>query len=355
MIRQQQSDMKNHNTLKERWLEKLRVRLRVSHGAWKTEQAYVRSVALFWDAAARMPRDWTRERKVESWLSAMVRERDVSASTQNTHFNALVYFFKRVVGEPLQDVKALRARRKPTLRVAVDRDTTLALLEAVPNVGGYSTNFISRLIYGCGLRVTEPLNIRIKDVDLVRSRLSLWETKGDKCRMVALPCSLAMELRAQMEFARALWKQDVLAGIPIALPGALARKYPGRVQAWNWFWLFPQLRPCRHPRTGETVRYRMHEANVQRAVRVGARAVGLEGVITPHNLRHCYGTHVADSGQNLRALQQALGHKSLETTQGYVHADGLRVRSPLEWGEQGNRTDRTDRTNGAEMGMLAAV
>jgi integron integrase len=324
--------MQNDKALKERWLRKLADRLRLTNAAWKTEQAYVRSVSLFWDAAARMPKEWTRERKVEAWLSGMVRDRDISASTQNCRFNALVYFFRHVVGQPLQEVNALRAKRKPTLRVAVDRETTLRLLEAVPDVGGYPTGLLARLIYGCGLRVTEPLNLRIKDVDLSRSRLSLWDTKGGECRVVALPCSLATELRAQMEFARGMWKRDVAAGVPIALPGALERKYPGRVNAWAWYWLFPQLRPCQHPRTGQTVRYRMHEANVQRAVRVAARAVGLEGVITPHNLRHCYGTHVADSGQNIRALQQALGHKSLETTQGYVHADALSVRSPLEAG-----------------------
>lgn len=322
--------MQSPITLKDKWLRKMRSRMRLANLSWKTEQSYVRSVSQFWDAAQRMPKDWSREQKVEQWLTGMVRERNVSASTQNTHFNAVVYFFRRVVGSPLRDINALRAKRKPTLRVSVDRETTLKLLDAVPDVGGYPTQFISRLIYGCGLRVTEPLNLRIKDVDFSRSRLHLWGTKGDQCRVVSLPCSLVVELRAQIEFVKAIWKRDVQNGIPIALPGALERKYPARVHAWNWFWVFPQLLPCRHPRTGQIVRYRMHEANVQRAVRRGARAVGLEGLITPHNLRHCYGTHVADSGQNIRALQQALGHKSLETTQGYVHADALSVRSPLE-------------------------
>lgn len=324
--------MQNGKSLKERWLDKLRSRLRLTNAAWKTEQSYVRTVSLFWDEAARMPAEWSRERKVEAWLSRLVEERDISASTQNCRFNAVVYFFRHVVGQPLREVNALRARRKPSMRVSVDRETTMRLLHAVPNVGGYPTGFIARFIYGCGLRVTEPLNIRIKDLDLARSRLTLWDTKGGNCRVVPIPCSLVPSIKSQMEWARSLWKMDVQAGVPVALPGALERKYPQRVSAWSWYWLFPQIRPCRHPRTGQVVRYRMHEANVQRAVREAARRVGLEGVITPHNLRHCYGTHVADSGQNIRALQQALGHKSLETTQGYVHADALSVRSPLEVG-----------------------
>jgi integrase len=244
----------------------------------------------------------------------------------------LLFFFGVVLEKPLVNVDALRAKRKPTLRVAISRDATIGLLNGVPDLGGYGTKFIAKLIYGCGLRVTEPLNLRIKDVDVTRSALHLWETKGDKCRVVHVPCGLMRELQAQIELARAMWKLDVANGLPIALPHALARKYPSRVSAWQWYWVFPQRSPCRHPRTGELVRYRMHESNVQRAVRIAARKVGLEGVITPHNLRHCYGTHVAESGQNMRSLQMALGHRSLETTMGYVHSDGLSVRSPIEEG-----------------------
>lgn len=322
--------MQNRNTLKETYLEQLRSKIRLQDYSWKTEQSYVRSVALFWDAAKKMPNEWSREKKAEEWLSGMVKERDISGSTQNVRLSALLFFFRNVMGTPLKEVNALRAKRKPTFRVAVSREQTVALLDAVPEIGGYPTNFIARLIYACGLRVTEPLNLRIKDIDFAKSALMLWETKGNQCRIVPVPCHLMGELRSQMDGARSLWKQDGQRQLPVALPGALSTKYPSRVSAWSWYWLFPQRQPCTHPRSKELVRYRMHEANVQRSVRVAAKAVGLEGVITPHNLRHCYGTHVAESGQNMRALQQALGHKSLETTMGYVHADALSVRSPLE-------------------------
>lgn len=255
--------MQNRNSLKDEWLRKLRNRMRLANLAWKTEQSYVRTVSVFWDAATRMPKEWSRERKVEEWLSHLVRRYDVSASTQNCRFNALVYFFRHVVGEPLKDVNALRAKRKATMRVSVDRATTLSLLEAVPNVGGYATNFIARLIYGCGLRVTEPLNLRMKDVDFGRSRLTLWETKGDKCRVVPLPCSLVVELRAQMEFAHAMWRRDVRAGIPIALPGALDRKYPSRVHAAGWFRASSRSRSSLRAKLAVTV---AHEKNPMMSV-----------------------------------------------------------------------------------------
>jgi integrase/recombinase XerD len=110
----------------------------------------------------------------------------------------------------------------------------------------------------------------------------------------------------------------------------LDKKYPRSRFAWQWFWLFPALKPCRHPRTGEIVRWRCHEANVQRAVKAAAVKCGLDGLITPHVLRHAYATHAMRQGAFVRDVQQAMGHVSLETTMGYLHSGPERVPSPLD-------------------------
>ncbi len=310
-------------------LELLRDVIRRKHYSLETERTYILWVAKFWDFALTLPREMTREKKVEAFLTAEAK-RGCAASTQNQAFNAVVFFFKEALGEPLGDVRALRAKRKAVLRVAPSREETLALLREVKDQGGYPCGLIARLLYGCGLRVSEPLNLRIKDVDIAGSRLRLWETKGGQCRVVSLPCSLAEDLRGQMKLARAVWERDVRAGLPVAMPGRMAVKARGNAFSWGWAWLFPAHAPCRHPRTTEAVRWRCHEANVQRAVKAAAAKVGLAGLITPHNLRHAYATHVIDAGASVRDVQSALGHKSLETTQGYVHPDGMRVASPLD-------------------------
>jgi len=76
------------------------------------------------------------------------------------------------------------------------------------------------------------------------------------------------------------------------------------------------------------VRYRMHEANVQQGVKEARRKLGI--MVLPHELRHAYATHCLDRGTNIKALQEAMGHKQIETTVGYCHAEALSVRSPLE-------------------------
>jgi integrase len=316
-------------THKQKALESMRDVIWRKHYSIETARTYLLWFGKFWDYALTLPRELSREKKLEAYLTAEAK-RGCAAATQDQAFNAICFYFKEVLCEPLDNVKALRVKRPPVLRVAPSREETIALLGEVRDVGGYPTRLIARLLYGCGLRVSEPLNLRIKDVDLEGSRLMLWETKGGQCRVVKLPCAVSEDLRAQIKLARAVWEQDVRAGLPVAMPGRLAEKARGNAFAWGWAWVFPAHGTCRHPRTGETVRWRCHECNVQRAVKAAAAKVGLGGLITPHNLRHAYATHVMDAGGNVRDLQSAMGHKSLETTQIYAHSDGLRVVSPLD-------------------------
>lgn len=258
----------------------------------------------------------------------MARDRDISASSQNQAFNAVLFFYRDVLGRPLKGVDALRASRPARMRTAPSLDDTRALLKTIRNLGGYPTNLIARLLYGCGLRVSEPLNLRIKDVDLQRRRLCIRGAKGGKDRMVEMPEGLVPEIQQQIRVAYATWVQDGRNGVPVMLPEGLVRKYPEFQFTWKWAWLFPARSPCVHPRTRTLVRSRLHEANVQRAVKIARRQLGI--CVLPHELRHGYATHCLERGANPRAIQAAMGHQSLETTMGYLHGESLSVPSPLE-------------------------
>lgn len=314
-------------TNKDTYLQKLVQKIRLRHYSIATERTYRGWVSRFWDFAVSVPKEWSREVKIEKFLGTLA---DGSASAQSQALDALLFFFQKVLEIKIGDVNALRAKRQPSLRIAPDQKTTLALLNGVPNIGGYPTNLVARLLYGCGMRVSEPLKLRLKDIDFAQSRVLIYEAKGNRCRVVAMPCSLVRELQAQVAFAESMWKRDVLARLPVSLPGRIGRKAPRNVYARGWYYVFPRLRPCQHPRTGETVRHHMHEANVQRAVKIAAGKVGLAGVVTPHNLRHAFATHAIENGASVTDVQSALGHKQLNTTMGYVHSDGMRVPSPLD-------------------------
>jgi len=227
---------------------------RRQHKSLSTERTYVHWLKRYMSALGMMPAELSSEQKLERFLSELALRHDVSASTQNQAFNAVCFFYKDVLGKPLQSVDALRATRPERVRHAPSVQETRELIKVVRNVGGYPTNLITRLLYGCGLRVTEPLNLRIKDVLLTKGRLVVRGAKGRKDRVVAIPCSLVEELTGQVQAARAVWQRDQKIHLPIALEHRLAAKYPEYQFAWPWAWLFPSRWPCKHPHTGQLVR-----------------------------------------------------------------------------------------------------
>jgi site-specific recombinase XerD len=317
-----------------RQLQKLKDVIRVRHYSYRTEKTYCGWVRRFWVFCDERHHQETFaqlaiEQKIEAFLTGLAKG-DCAASTQNQAFDAIRFFVEKVLGRPLDRINALRAKRKPTLRIAPEQSVAFELIERVPDIGGYPTNLIVRLLYGCGLRVSEPLKLRIKDVDFENSRLLIYEAKGNQCRIVRLPCSVMPELQAQIKFATAMWERDMATGLPVAMPGRLGIKAPRNARSRSWYFVFPARNTCPHPRTGQLVRYHLHEANVQRAVRKAVAGTDMEGIITPHNFRHGYGTHAMEAGANICDVQKSMGHKQIETTLRYVHGDGLRVRSPLE-------------------------
>lgn len=302
--------------------------IRRQHKALATEDSYTFWLRRYMAALPEMPRDLSSEKKLEKFLTDMALHRDVSASTQNQALNAILFFYREVLGQSIGNVNALRAKRPVQERHAPTVHETKLLLQTITNEGGYPTNLIARMLYGCALRATEPLNLRIKDLNIEQRSLCIRGAKGGHDRVVPLPQSLVRELTQQLGLAQTVWQRDKQNRTPLMLPNRLARKYPEYQFHWGWAWLFPAHHPCRDPITGTIVRFRMHEANVQRAVKHARRKLGIS--VLPHELRHGYATHCLERGTNPRAIQQVMGHKYLETTMGYLHADVLSVRSPLE-------------------------
>ncbi len=304
--------------------------LRFKHYSLATEKTYCGHIGSYIDWLLKHGSALPDSRaRVEAFLTGMAH-RGCSASTQNQAFNALLFLYEQVRKEKLPEIQSLRAKASKHKRTALSRAQTHALLAGVEDQAGYPTRLVTLLLYGCGMRVSEPLNLRIKDLDTSAWRLTLRGCKGGKDCTVIVPECLRAAMSTQIEHARAMWKRDRETHLPVEVPGLLARKYPKAPHSWPWFWLFPSHTPCTHPRTGEMVRWRMHEANVQRAVKKSAEKLGLDGLATPHVLRHCCATHILEAGGNVRDVQELLGHSNLNTTMIYVHGDAERVKSPLE-------------------------
>lgn len=318
--------MKKHDAL-----EALRTFCQLKHYALTTEEKYLHWTGRFFDWLAVHHAEVveTPAARMEGFLTDLAK-RDVAAATQNQAFSAILFFYRHVMQQEPGNVNALRAKRPAFIRHAPPRADVAAILSAVEDTPQYPFRLILFLIYGCGLRVSEPLEIRIRDLDLANKRVIVRQAKGSKDRMVPVPDCLMDSLALQISAARVVWQRAKVQNVQAKLPHQLGKKYKSYGKEFAWFWLFPMPNSCAEPRTGERVWWHCLPSYVQKAMRLASRHAGLGGSATPHHLRHAWATHAHDAGASIRDIQAILGHKSLETTMIYVHDEIERVESPLK-------------------------
>ena len=314
-----------------RLLDQVRERVRYLHYSLRTEQAYVHWIRAFVRYhGLRHPKTMGGP-EVEAYLSWLSSARGVSVSTHRQALSALLFLYQQVFGQQLPWMQAIgrpqRKSRVPEVMSVSEVRAVLVLLEGTHGV-------LARLLYGTGLRISEALQLRVKDVDFERRTLVVRAGKGGKDRVVMLPAALAPGLREQMHRARVLWEADARAGRGgVQMPDALERKYPRAGASWSWFWVFPQAEHSVCPRTGVERRHHLFDQTFQRDFKRAVHRAGITRPATPHTLRHAFATHLLQAGTDIRTVQKLLGHSDVSTTMIYTHVlevAGGAVRSPLD-------------------------
>jgi integron integrase len=314
-----------------RLLDEVRKAIRVRHYSYRTEKAYVDWIRRFVIFHGKQHPRLMGGVEVEKFLSHLARARNVSAATQGQALAALLFLYKRVLNVDLpwidNVVRATRPKRLPTVLSQQEAQSVLANLQGVYWLIGV-------LFYGSGLRLTEALRLRIKDLDLENLRILVRDGKGRKDRVTILPAALVTHLRAHLAKVRELHRQAIERGFGgVELPFALERKYPRAHLAWGWQYVFPATRPSVDPRTSTRRRHHVFEDSVQRQVRNAARSAGIEKPVSPHTFRHSFATHLLENGYDIRTVQELMGHKDVSTTQIYTHVmtkGTSAVKSPFD-------------------------
>lgn len=311
--------------------ERVREACRLRHYSLRTEEAYwmwVRRFILF--HGKRHPREMGAP-EITDFLTDLAVQHDVAPSTQMQALNALVFLYKHILGrDPGEFAGLVRAQRPRKVPVVLSEKEMRGMLAELDG----TALLMAQLLYGAGLRMIECVRLRVKDVDFDRGVLTLQETKGGQGRVTMLPEAARDRLKRQLARARALYDGDRAAGANgVILPHALADKLRNAATAWHWFWVFPSPVESRDPRSGLVRRHHVHEDSLQRALRAAARRAGIAKPVTPHVLRHSFATHLLEKGQDIRTVQELLGHKDVATTMIYTHVmnrPGMGVRSPLD-------------------------
>jgi integron integrase len=314
-------------------LDQVRNVLRLHHYSIHTETSYVDWIKRYIRFHHMTRRDDLAdgERKIEAFLTDLAVNGKVTPSTQNQAMNALVFLYRKVLEQSLDEkIDAIRAERKRNVPVVLTREEVakiISLMERTPQL-------VVKILYGSGLRMTEALRLRIKDVDFAMRQITVRSGKGDRDRVTTLSANLIPLLENHMKKVKVLHEQDLAnGGGAVYMPHALDRKYPNAGREWCWQYLFPARDVSMDPRSGIMRRHHVDPGVINKAIKVATRRAEITKVVSAHTFRHSFATHLLQRGTDIRTIQALLGHRDVATTMIYTHVlqqGGFGVASPLD-------------------------
>jgi site-specific recombinase XerD len=227
--------------------------------------------------------------EVNAFLTHLAVEAQVSASTQNQALSALLFLYRKLLERDLDLEGVVRARKPQRLPVVLTEEEVRLVLQRLEG----SEALVAGLLYGSGLRLMEALRLRVHDLDFNRQELTVRNGKGGKDRRTMLPKQLAKKLQIHLEKVRTVHKRDLIEG-----------------------------------------RHHLDPSLIQKSVRSAVLAAGISKPASCHSLRHSFATHLLERGQDIRTIQELMGHKDLKTTMIYTHVlnrGPLGVASPADF------------------------
>ena len=269
---------------------------------------------------------------VKEYLTFLAVQCRVSASTQNQAFNSLLFLFRHVLKQDFGEHRDIpRAKKSSYIPVVLSRKEIDSVLKHLQ----YPYGLVVKLLYGCGLRLFECLQLRVKDFNFDAGILTV-HGKGKKDRTIPLPQTIVPELMQEIEVIKRLHDNDLEAGYSgVFLDNLLEKKYPSAAKDFIWQWFFPQKSLTSVPDKKEIRRYHLHETHVQGAIYNAVRQAKIAKRVTSHTFRHSFATHLLQANYDIRTIQTLLGHSDVRTTMIYTHCVPSKTvkenKSPLDF------------------------
>lgn len=313
-------------------LNKVALAIRTRHYSPATERTYISWIKRYILHHGKCHPDQMGTTHIGDFLTHLAVEKHVSAGTQNQALCALVFLYRKVLGMELEGrITAFRAKRPERHPVVLTPGEVFQIADAMDTA---ELKLMIQMLYGCGFRLKELLSLRVKDIDFGNRQVHICDGKGMKDRVTMLPEVLVVGLQSHLEAVRVRHQEDLSHGNGVTiLPDALDRKFPAAPGEWKWQFVFPSSTLCNDPKTGRLVRFHRHPSSLQKALARAVRLCGITKRATCHTFRHTFASHLFESGIDSRRVQEILGHKSLKTTEQYLHAlnrGRITIRSPLD-------------------------
>jgi integron integrase len=301
-------------------IEETKRLIRLKHYSYSTERTYIQWIERFLQyngQTAKKAISGIDATDFKNFISHLALKQRVSASTQNQAFNAILFFFRYVLGKETGNIAdTVRAKRGQKLPVVFSVEEIKRLLACLSD----KDLLITGIIYGAGLRLMELARLRVKDIDMDLNTLTVRSGKGDKDRTTVLPATVKDHLKNHLIEVKSLHDSDLSRGHgEVHLPDALSRKYPNAGKEWAWQYVFPANNLSVDPRSGRVARHHVSDSAIQAIIKKAIRKAGIPKHASVHTLRHSFATHLLMNGVNIREVQELLGHKNVETTMIYTH------------------------------------
>ncbi len=262
-------------------IDKLKMELEIRNFSRQTVKSYVFAVEKFLKFSENIG---LNENSVKRYVQVILKQKNPSTVSQN--LSAIEFFFDKVLH---QKFKIPHPKRNKPIPIVLSSDEVKRLIEITQNI---KHKLIIKLLYGCGLRVSEVINLKKKDIDFEGGLIKIRLSKGRKDRHVNLPSSLKEELK----------------------------KYVGLNEGE---FLFPSNRGGK-----------LTTATIRKIIKNSSKKAGIKKQIHPHSLRHSFATHLLENGTDLKIIQKLLGHSDLKTTQIYLSVSNQlikNIKSPLDY------------------------
>jgi integrase/recombinase XerD len=230
------------------------------------------------------------DEEIRAYLHHLMEERKVSQSVLVQTYSALKFFFEKTLQKQWNALRIPRCKQRRKLPGVLSREEVESILLATKNL---KHRAILMTIYSAGLRIGEATRLKVSDIDSGRMMIRVNEGKGLKDRYTLLGVR-------NLEMLRCYWKTYR----PLE-------------------WLFP----------GRNASCPVSASAIQRVFKTSLEKAGIKKKASVHTLRHCFATHLLESGTDLYYIQRLLGHKSAGTTSVYLHITGKdigKIKSPID-------------------------
>ncbi len=317
---------------KPKLLTQVSIYLRTLHYSKRTEESYINWIKRFIIFHKKTHPQNLGKDDIRKYLNHLAVDRNVSASTQNQALQAILFLYKNIIHKDVGWIDDIKRPQKPkhipVVFTKTEAHTVIQLMDGLPKL-------IASLLYGSGLRLSEALRLRVKDIDFEYHLIIVKDGKGEKDRTTLLPKSLVPHLLEQIEKRRILHNHDLKTGLGETwLPYALSLKYPNASKEFGWQYLFPAERIIPDP-ANKKIRHHFHESTVTKAIKSAIKKANIEKpTASAHTFRHSFATHLLQNNYDIRTVQELLGHKDVRVTMIYTHIIknlGMGVKSPLDF------------------------